>query len=84
MVRSGAGTGVHRPNGAIEDDAGGNPLLDVTSWRRDRVNINRTADSSWFYADNHQLSYTVEKFFLNDDELAQQSDPDLIVGLECR
>ena len=67
-----------------EDDAGGNPLLDVTSWRRDRVNINRTADSSWFYADNHQLSYTVEKFFLNDDELAQQSDPDLIVGLECR
>lgn len=63
-----------------KNDAEYNPWVNPIYWRTNQVKILREANSSWSYSSG----FTIKKYFLNEEEILVEDDPNLIDGLQFR
>ena len=61
-----------------------NPWANEDFWKSNQVKISGIPDKTWTYSTSDAMSYTIEKFKLDENEINIKADPNLIDGIHFR
>ncbi|MCA9370113.1 hypothetical protein KC686_03075 [Candidatus Woesebacteria bacterium] len=61
-----------------------NPWANEECWQKEQLKITKQPDLFWTYSTDQFESYSVKKFSLNQEEIENESDPNLVNGIQFR